>query len=142
MRFAIARPFCFAIALAGPVDPASLSGLVQDPAGWEMRHVQLTLTLRGSSGAPLTAQTDSAGKFLFSGLASGVYDLEVQAKAFMPWKKEVHVDEGHDINLRPIALQIGGGCSAAKPLSRFGAMMRRIKWFFAPPDPSKVIICE
>jgi hypothetical protein len=136
---------CIAIALAGTAEAASLSGLVRDQAGWEMPHVQLTLTLQGSSAASLTAETDKVGKFMFAGVAPGVYDLQAQATAFMPWKMEVRVGEGQDINLPPIVLQVSGsGCGGGevKTLSRFGAMMRRIKWFFAPPDSSKVILCQ
>jgi hypothetical protein len=144
MKLATGHRFCIAIALAGTAEAASLSGLVRDPSGWEMPHVQLTLTLQGTSAASLTAETDSAGKFMFSGVASGVYDLQAQAKAFVLWKMEVRVAEGQEVNLPPIVLQVGGtGCGGeVKILSRFGAMMRRIKWFFAPPDPSKVILCQ
>jgi hypothetical protein len=144
MKFAPARPFYFAIVLAGTADAASVSGLVRDPSGWDMPRVQLTLALQGGSAAALTAETDNAGRFAFSGLASGGYDLQAQAKGFAPWKMEVRVGEGQEVNLPPIVLQVtGNGCAGeVKTLSRFGAMMRKIKWFFAPPDSSKVILCQ
>lgn len=62
---------------------ARIQGLVRDPAGRPVAAATITL-LRLPSGAPIVKQTDASGRYLFTGLPAGEYELRVQRHGLTP----------------------------------------------------------
>src|SRR5215475_12834871 len=58
-----------------------LSGKVLDPSGASVPAAQLTLT-QGTTGASLTATTNSTGQYVFPSVLPGTYKMTVEAKGF------------------------------------------------------------
>jgi hypothetical protein len=66
---------------------SEVTGVVLDPSGAAVSGAKVTL--RQPSGPPLTASTDLAGTFRFTGLADGAYELLVEREGFAPLQTRV-----------------------------------------------------
>jgi hypothetical protein len=88
------------------METATLSGVVTDPKGGVVPEVGVTAT-RIETGSVLTARTNGAGIYVFTGLKPGHYHLEVQKpgfKAIAIKDIELHVEDKLERNF---SLEIG-----------------------------------
>ncbi len=76
-------------ALAGAQTPAELRGVVADEFGAIIPKA--SINLEDGQGRKLSAQTDGAGQFRFTGLAPGTYNLIVTATGFASTTEQVKV---------------------------------------------------
>lgn len=105
----------------------SIAGSVFDQLGGTLPGVTVTLSdPRG--GAPLSAQTDPYGRFVFRALQSGEYELRASLPGFMAFINTVSVPPGA-AEERTITLPIGTleetvtvSCGDASPLARLRAL--------------------
>lgn len=72
--------------------PAELRGVVADEAGAIVRKA--TVSLEDGAGRKLSAQTDGAGQFRFTGLAPGTYTLTATAPGFAVGAEQVKIGAG------------------------------------------------
>src|SRR5581483_774657 len=87
--------------------PATLSGIVKDPAGLAVSSAVVTLKNNQTSAEKKTAATDSGG-YTFSDLPSGDYTLHLDAPGFKDPEKKVKVTAGEQARL-DVALELAGG---------------------------------
>jgi Carboxypeptidase regulatory-like domain/TonB dependent receptor len=74
-------------------DAASVRGQVQDQSRAAVAGVDVTLTSK-LTGAARTEQTDSSGKFVFSGVAIGGYTLLARKQGFADVTREITLEGG------------------------------------------------
>jgi outer membrane receptor for monomeric catechols len=72
-------------------DSASLTGVVADPNGATVTAAQVT-AINSITGRKLRTQTDSEGRYEFTGVAPGIYRVETTATGFTGAAKEVRVE--------------------------------------------------
>ena len=64
----------------------SISGTVLDPSGAAIAGVAVSVTEQ-ATGHVITSQTNSAGRYVFSSLPAGVYDLKISASGFRSFEE-------------------------------------------------------
>ena len=139
-----ATNFGLMIVLLVPCEASSLSGVVQDASGSPVTGARIILSLPGSPTESSSQVTGASGEFTFLDLAPATYDLAVEARGFMPWRRTgFQIGTTGDVRLPPIAIQITGGCGFGEPPpTRVRLIWMAIKHFFVPIDWSKVEICQ
>jgi Carboxypeptidase regulatory-like domain len=98
----LTRLFLFFVifaAMAVAQTPAELRGAVADEFGAIIRKASVNLD--DGKGRKLSAQTDEAGKFRFTGLAPGTYTLTATAAGFASTAEQVKISAGgvNSVNL-------------------------------------------
>lgn len=83
----------------------TLSGLVEDPAGALVQKAHITLSAEAANTARETV-TDSNGRFTFSGVPAGTYDLTIKAEGFSEEILRITVTPGQATDLPPVSLQL------------------------------------
>jgi Carboxypeptidase regulatory-like domain len=76
----------------------SLTGQLADPQGKPVAGAKLHLAAAGNS-TPVEATTDDGGRFVFSPLAEGAYELTTIAGGFADLKKTFHLGNGETLTL-------------------------------------------
>jgi len=84
---------------------ATLSGTVADLDGGVVPDAELTLVI-GTPGQKFTATADSAGRFRFTGLPAGVFQITVQADEMQPATRQGTLHPGEQLALPQIVLRI------------------------------------
>src|SRR5579859_440601 len=87
----------------GLLAQVSVAGTIVDPDGAAVPDIGVVLkTLHGDTVSGGSANSDAAGRFQMTGIASGDYELTVPAKyGFAQYLAPVHVRPGmHDLNIR------------------------------------------
>ena len=68
-------------------DTVSLHGFVKDESGNPLPGVEMMLT-RQSDGRIFTARTDVEGRYAFTGLSAGIYDMRAVLPGFVPAERK------------------------------------------------------
>ncbi len=84
---------------------AILSGTVADLDGGIVSDAELTLVI-GAPGQKFTAATDSAGRFRFTGLPAGGFQITVQADEMQPATRQGTLHPGEQLAIPQIVLRI------------------------------------
>ncbi len=75
------------LAMANLASAASIQGTVRGPNGKAWSGAAVKLEAKSTKSAPQMTKTDASGKYVFNGIANGVYSVTVmdgkQVKAFM-----------------------------------------------------------
>lgn len=85
---------------------ATLTGLLTDPTGSVLLGARVQ-TRNSETGTTRETKSDAAGRFVFAGLPSGIYELRVEAPNFSPLiRKAVELTVGETVELA-LTLQLG-----------------------------------
>src|ERR1700728_4637082 len=91
----------------GQVGAASLSGVVQDQTGAAVPGAAVTIQ-NTASGAERHLQSNSAGEFAFSAVASGDYKVTIEHAGFKQLvRPAVHLNPGDALALTDLQLTLG-----------------------------------
>ena len=98
------------LAIAAPVWPASISGLVQDTYGVEIREASVRIETESGTAGETKVAPD--GTFRFADLPGGSYVLTASAPVFMPLRVRVELRDAEDRTLPSLQLSPGanGDC--------------------------------
>ena len=87
LRFSAISIACAVAAFGQSAPTTSLSGIVADPSGSVVPHAALDLTNTGTNRTRHT-ETDTQGRFLFTLVPPGSYDLQVAAPGFSSLRQQ------------------------------------------------------
>ncbi|GAC1359525.1 MAG: hypothetical protein NVSMB3_07070 [Acidobacteriaceae bacterium] len=87
------------------INTSSLSGLIHDPSGANIAHVQIKATNR-STGFTRTVFTDDAGSYSFTAMPIGLYTVSVSDAGFAGINEEVQLDAAEK-RREDFTLQVG-----------------------------------
>lgn len=108
---------CLPLFLHAQEEPASLTGVVQDPIGAVIGNSSVILE-PAVGGVRQETRSDERGSFRFSGLPAGTYTLSIRALGFDSVKVKQVLLAGEQRSLPPVRLNVGSsGCfsSDAEP---------------------------
>ena len=108
-RFAALWVVLLLVAAAGKAQitgTGNIQGTVQDPSGAVVPGATATIT-DAATGVKHTAKTDSAGLYVFPGLITGNYSLQVEAVGFQTYEQSnIVLEVGSSIAIN-VALKVG-----------------------------------
>ncbi len=94
----------------------SIAGTVTDASGAFVSGAQLTLAIE-SVKKPMTAVSDSDGRFLFSGVPAGKFTITVEADGMAPSTQAGNLDVGEDYEIRELVLQVASVATQVDAMS-------------------------
>jgi iron complex outermembrane receptor protein len=103
-RFVLILGLCFATSAFA--QDLSISGTVQDSGGV---IADAEVTLRSPAGSMTKTTSDSIGKYTFSGLRPGSYEIGVTRKGFSPQTRTLNLSSG--ATTIDVTLEVSGGAS-------------------------------
>ena len=96
---------CAAVRGRAQMASSSLTGLVVDPSGANVAHVEVTVTNR-ATGLTRKEETDNAGYYSFPSLPIGAYNVSVTQPGFRSESEEVQLDAAEKTR-RDFTLHVG-----------------------------------
>ena len=96
---------------AAGAQTGEIAGIVADATGGVLPGA--TVTLSGAPGGPMTARTDAAGRFAFTGLSPGVYAVTVFLRGFGQATVDGVAVGAEPVALPPVTLRLGAYEEAA-----------------------------
>jgi hypothetical protein len=99
----------FAPAQAAPATPASgaLRGQVTDPSGAAIANADVVLVPATGSSTPIKAQSNGQGQYEFTGLAPGLYTLNIVAPGFSVYENDSVTIANQPLRLNiPMAIEV------------------------------------
>jgi hypothetical protein len=79
--FALFTVLCLGISVTAQVDTGTIQGTVKDPSGAVVPKARVTLTNKGT-GVSLSQEADSDGRYIFTPLKTGLYQVEAEVSGF------------------------------------------------------------
>jgi hypothetical protein len=98
--------FC-SVMVSAQVTGGAITGSVVDPSGAVIPNATVRITDK-ARGQVLTAQTTSAGSYLFPNVPVGAYTVTIEASGFGTVTREANVSLNQTTTI-DISLQVGGG---------------------------------
>jgi len=95
----------------------SVQGRIVDPIGAVIPNADVELRTSPDGTLGQITRTDLSGRFSFTAVAPGTYELLVSPQGFNRHSESIKVTEGQEIDLPPISLAVApiGGCDQPPP---------------------------
>ena len=101
----------------------TVQGTVKDPTGGVMQAVQVRIS-NPVSGFSRTANTDAAGRYVFSNVPPNSYHITVEAQGFQTLERDVDVRTGVPITV-DLTLALAGATEAVAVVGHAGDLLER-----------------
>jgi hypothetical protein len=120
--FVFALIFCLTAIAQGQVTGGAITGSVVDPNGAVIPNATVTVTDK-ARGRNFTAQTTSAGSYLFPNIPVGEYTIAIEATGFSRITRDVNVSLNQTSTV-DFTLQVGVGSTVVDVVGTDGAVIQ------------------